>query len=93
VHDLSQEIDQGTYQFDSHPFLVRQNKWRACRYGMDARLVDAATHKVVPAKDVVHRLAERLHERSRELDCVAHLERVHDMADQPTGSVMQLRAF
>ena len=40
VHDLSEEIDQGTYQFDCHPFLIRQNKWRACRYGMDARLVD-----------------------------------------------------
>ena len=70
VHDLSQEIDQGTYQFDCHPFLIRQNKWRACRYGMDARLVDPATHKVVPARDVVHRLADRLHERACELDCL-----------------------
>jgi glutamate---cysteine ligase / carboxylate-amine ligase len=93
VHDLSQEIDQGTYQFDCHPFLIRQNKWRACRYGMDARLVDAATHKAVPAREVVHRLVERLHERARELDCVSYLERVHDMADQATGSVMQLQAF
>ena len=43
VHDLSQEIDRGTYQYDCHPFMVRQNKWRACRYGMDASLVDPAT--------------------------------------------------
>ena len=60
VHDLSEEIDRGTYQFDCHPFLIRQNKWRACRYGMDARLVDAATHRAVPARDVVHALVERL---------------------------------
>ena len=40
VHQLSEEIDRGTYQFDCHPFLVRQNKWRACRYGLDASLVD-----------------------------------------------------
>ena len=45
VYDLSEEIDRGTYQFDCHPFLIRQNKWRACRYGMDAKLVDAATHQ------------------------------------------------
>jgi glutamate---cysteine ligase / carboxylate-amine ligase len=93
VHDLSQEIDQGTYQFDCHPFLIRQNKWRACRYGMDARLVDAGTHMAVPAREVVHRLVERLGERARELDCATYLERVHDMADQATGSVMQLQAF
>jgi glutamate---cysteine ligase / carboxylate-amine ligase len=93
VHDLSQEIDQGTYQFDCHPFLIRQNKWRACRYGMNARLVDSATHRPVPARDVVHRLVERLHDRARELDCVAYLEKVHEMADGPTGSVMQLEVF
>jgi carboxylate-amine ligase len=93
VHDLSQEIDRGTYQLDCHPFLMRQNKWRACRYGMDARLVDAATHKAVPARDVVHALVDRLRDRAQELDCVSYLEKVHDMADQPTGSVLQLQAF
>ncbi|MBV8430399.1 MAG: YbdK family carboxylate-amine ligase, partial [Solirubrobacterales bacterium] len=34
VHQLSEEIDRGTYQFDCHPMMVRQNKWRACRYGL-----------------------------------------------------------
>ena len=28
-----------------------------------------------------------------ELDCASYLEKVHDMADQPTGSVLQLQAF
>ena len=93
VHDLSEEIDRGTYQFDCHPFLIRQNKWRACRYGMDARLVDAATHQAVPAREVVHALVERLRRPCRELDCMPYLEKVHDMADQPTGSVMQLQLF
>lgn len=93
VQDLSQEIDRGTYQSDCHPFLMRQNKWRACRYGMDATLVDAATHQPVPARDVVHALVDRLRQRGCELDCVSYLEKVHDMADQPTGSVLQLQAF
>ncbi len=60
VHDLSQEIDRGTYQFDCHPFLIRQNKWRACRYGMEARLVDPASHQAVPARQVVRTLARPL---------------------------------
>jgi carboxylate-amine ligase len=93
VHDLSEEIDRGTYQFDCHPFLIRQNKWRACRYGMDARLVDAATHKAVPARDLVHALVDRLRDRARELDCEVYLGKVDDMADQPTGSVQQLQIF
>jgi glutamate---cysteine ligase / carboxylate-amine ligase len=93
VYDLSEEIDRGTYQLDCHPFLIRQNKWRACRYGMDARLVDAGTHEPVEARRVVHNLADRLHSRAEELGCVPYLEVARAMADRPTGSVCQLQAF
>jgi glutamate---cysteine ligase / carboxylate-amine ligase len=93
VHDLSQEIDRGTYQFDCHPFLIRQNKWRACRYGMEARLVDAASHQPIPARAVVHELAERLESRAQELGCGRYLKHVHTMAEEPTGAVRQLAAF
>jgi len=93
VHDLSQEIDRGTYQFDCHPFLIRQNKWRACRYGMDARLVDQASHQAVPARQVVHTLLDRLQARAEELGCTSYFSIVRDMADQPTGSVRQLQIF
>ena len=93
VHDLSQEIDRGTYQFDCHPFLIRQNKWRACRYGMDARLVDPASHQAVPARQVVHTLLDRLQARAEELGCAHYLEIVREMAEQPTGSVRQLQIY
>jgi carboxylate-amine ligase len=93
VYDLSEEIDRGTYQLDCHPFLIRQNKWRACRYGMDARLVDAATHEPVEARRVVHNLADRLQSRAEELGCVPYLDIARAMADRPTGSVCQLQAF
>ena len=93
VYDLSEEIDRGTYQLDCHPFLIRQNKWRACRYGMDARVVDAGTHEPVEARRVVHNLADRLQSRAEELGCVPYLDIARAMADRPTGSVRQLQAF
>ena len=93
VYDLSEEIDRGTYQFDCHPFLIRQNKWRACRYGMDAKLVDAATHEAIEARRVVHSLADRLHIASRRTRLRAVSRDRARMADRPTGSVRQLQAF
>jgi glutamate---cysteine ligase / carboxylate-amine ligase len=93
VHDLSEEIDRGTYQFDCHPFLIRQNKWRACRYGLDAKLVDPATHQSTNARQVVHHLVDRLRVRADELGCSKYLEIVDAMADRPTGSVRQLNIF
>ena len=74
VHDLSQEIDRGTYQFDCHPFLIRQNKWRACRYGMDAKLVDAATHQADAGPRRRPRPGRPVALRAEELGCARYLE-------------------
>ncbi len=93
IYDLSEEIDRGTYQFDCHPFLIRQNKWRACRYGIDAKLVDAATHRPVEARRVVNNLVDRLRPRGEELACASYLEMAAAMADRPTGSARQLALF
>jgi carboxylate-amine ligase len=93
VHDLSEEIDRGTYQFDCHPFMVRQNKWRACRYGMKANLVDPNSHEPRPAREVVHSLLDRLAPRGRELGCEAELESVRELADGSNGAAQQLRIF
>ncbi|HZW32604.1 MAG TPA: YbdK family carboxylate-amine ligase [Isosphaeraceae bacterium] len=93
VYDLSEEIDQGTYQYGFHPFLARQNKWRACRYGMDANLVDPATFESLPVRQVVHSLIHRLEARAEELGCTPYLRSVRELAEQPTGSVRQLETF
>jgi carboxylate-amine ligase len=93
VHDLSEEIDRGTYQYNCHPFLIRQNKWRAGRYGMEARLVDPQTLQSIPARRVVVSLVDRLRDRARELDCLDYLEAVGEMAQRPTGAVRQLGMY
>ncbi|MFO0907859.1 MAG: YbdK family carboxylate-amine ligase [Isosphaeraceae bacterium] len=93
VYDLSRQIDEGTYQFDCHPFLVRQNKWRACRYGMDARLVDPQTYKQRPVRKVLRDLVERLRPVAEELGCAPYLASMIERCDEPTGSQRQLRIY
>ncbi len=89
VFALSEEIDRGTYQFDCHPMMVRQNKWRACRFGLGANLVDPYTHVSRPARQVVHDLRSRLAEFADHLGCSDALGFVTEMADRPTGSERQ----
>jgi carboxylate-amine ligase len=93
VSEHSDEIDRGTYQSGFHPFLVRQNKWRACRYGMEAKLVDPGTFEAIPVRRVVHSLIDRLEGRATELGCTAYLRSVRDLAEQPTGAVRQLQVY
>lgn len=44
---LSDDIDEGTYQHDCHPMMVRQNKRRAARCGLDAQLLDSQTYELI----------------------------------------------
>ncbi|MCG8585796.1 MAG: YbdK family carboxylate-amine ligase [Pirellulales bacterium] len=74
VKALSDDIDQGAYQHDCHPMMVRQNKWRACRFGHEAELVDTYSYEVRSLPQTVQRLASRLRPTAESLDCVDYLD-------------------
>jgi carboxylate-amine ligase len=93
VQQLSEEIDQGTYQFDCHPMIVRQNKWRACRYGLDAPLVEATSRQVRPARQIVGSLVDELRPMADALACRPYLDSVEAMLARPTGAQLQRSVY
>ncbi len=92
VH-LSDEIDEGAYQHDSHPMIIRQNKWRAARYGMETALVESERYSLHPVRDMVHMLVDRLRPTAQHLSCSEHLERILDVIGKPTSAQRQLEIF
>jgi len=90
VKALSDDIDKGAYQHDCHPMMVRQNKWRAARYGLRAELVDTVTHKVQPVSEVVEQLVGELRETAAALDCLDELERCLEIANSPSWADRQI---
>ena len=84
VHYLSNEIDEGTYQHDCHPMMVRQNKWRACRFGRQANLVNSYTYNVLPVPDEVNRLVSILGDTAIDLRCSDYLSRLPEIMRQPS---------
>ena len=90
VKDLSDQVDEGTYQHDCHPMLVRQNKWHASRYGLEARLVDSNTHVLKSVPEMVRELAAHLAPVAERLDCRTYLDRVPALAARPTWSQRQM---
>jgi carboxylate-amine ligase len=87
---LSNEIDEGTYQHDCHPMLVRQNLWRAARFGLDAQLVDALTHEPISARTLAREMMEKLREHAEDVGCAAELEGLESLVAQPTWAERQL---
>jgi glutamate---cysteine ligase / carboxylate-amine ligase len=90
VRSLSDEIDRGTITPEPHPLMIRQNRWRACRFGLGAELVDPNTMEALPARQAAETLIRRLGKLSGFLGCRRHLGHALDMAARPTGSERQI---
>ncbi|MDX8394814.1 MAG: YbdK family carboxylate-amine ligase [Mariprofundaceae bacterium] len=43
-----------------HPSLIRENRWRACRYGMEATIIDPETEELTPVLDWLQQRLEIL---------------------------------
>ncbi len=90
VKALSDQIDHGAYQHDCHPMMVRQNKWRASRFGTKAELVNSYTHRVQTVREVVDWMTGLLRGTAEELDCLSYLEHVQAIAAGPAWSERQV---
>jgi carboxylate-amine ligase len=91
VKSLSDEIDEGAYQHDSHPLMVRQNKWRASRFGIRAELVDSPSYTVRTVEQIVNELVTHLTPAAEELGCIEHLEQCRAMAVGPSWAERQIK--
>ena len=89
VKALSDQIDEGAYQHDCHPMMVRQNKWRACRFGNSAQLVNSYTYEVQTVSEITAWLVDRLRPVARSLHCEPYLDRVQSIAEGPSWSDRQ----
>lgn len=92
VVNLSDEIDEGTFQSDFHPMMVQQNKWRATRYGADAQLVNHDHFQQQAVPEITSHLVELLEPTAEKLDCVRELQLNQQLHTQ-TGAAQQLTIF
>ncbi|MHC4876567.1 MAG: carboxylate-amine ligase [Planctomycetota bacterium] len=92
VHGISREVDEGIYQRDHHPMMVQQNKWRATRFGAEARLVNSDDYQQYTVPQRVQFLTERLMPIAEELGCVTELASLDDVPPN-TGARQQLDIF
>jgi carboxylate-amine ligase len=76
-----------------NPLFTEENKWRATRYGLDARLHDFSTGGSGPARNVARDLVEALHSVSQDLGCEAELEGVLEIVANGTGAERQRAVF
>lgn len=89
IVQLSRQIDEGAYQHDCHPMMVRQNKWRAARFGTSARLVNSFTFDVETVPEMTQRLVTTLTPLAKRLQCIDYLEHCNVIANRASWASQQ----
>jgi carboxylate-amine ligase len=82
VERFDRQLDHGYTLPEPRPWLVRENKWRAARYGLDAEIVVDNAGKVQPVIDAIHDLVEDLLPIARRLDCRSELETIPKLIER-----------
>jgi carboxylate-amine ligase len=73
-----------------HPSLIRENRWRACRYGMDAEMINPDGERVIPVLDLLESRLEILSESGAETeDLVIVSQRLSEWRRLKDGATRQ----
>jgi glutamate---cysteine ligase / carboxylate-amine ligase len=73
VERLDSQIDQGYTLPEPRAWVVKENKWRAARYGLDAEIVADDRGTVVPVRQALADLVDDLTPIARRLGCADEL--------------------
>lgn len=73
-------------------WVLRQNKWRAGRYGLDTDFIIDEHGNLEPARQAIAELVEEVRPAARKLGCVDELEDVGRILDVGPSYVRQRRA-
>jgi YbdK family carboxylate-amine ligase len=73
VEMFDREIDKGYTLPKPKGWVVRENKWRAVRHGMDAEIITGEDHKLMPVRDALRELVQDLSPTAERLGCLNEL--------------------
>ncbi|GAA0409227.1 glutamate--cysteine ligase [Microbispora corallina] len=89
VQQFDQQIDRGYKLPNPAAWVVRDNKWRATRYGLDADVITDDHGSTAPVRDVLYELQRELEPVAERLGCAEELAVVTDVLEQGSSSERQ----
>lgn len=91
VEHLSTRLDAGETLPVLQPWYVRENKWRAARYGLDAEIILDNAGNERPVTDDIRDLLQTLTPIAERLGCSAELASTTSVLDEGASYARQLR--
>ncbi len=82
VDTFDRELDKGYTLPMPKGWVMRENKWRAARYGLDADIIHGENNEVRPLREALAELVRELQPAAERLGCSEQLALVHDLVEQ-----------
>jgi YbdK family carboxylate-amine ligase len=89
VHQFDVMIDRGYTLPTPRAWLVRENKWRAARHGLDASIIVDEGGTTVPLRQAIRVLVEDLTPVATRLHCTTELRGALDIMDRGSSYIRQ----
>ena len=91
VEQMDSQLDKGYQLPEPRAWVVRENKWRAARYGLDADIVVDARGTVRPVRVALRELVDELVPTARRLGCEEELAIVRRILEHGASYERQRR--
>jgi len=75
------------------PFLLRENRWRAQRYGIEQGMVDFGKGEVVPFAELLEELFDLVAEDAAYFNCAAEVTHARTIVERGTSADRQLARY
>lgn len=90
---LSEQYNHGLEIPQHRAWTVRDNKWRAARYGIDAEIIRDEDGNVMSLRRSIGDLVERLSPTAERLGCLDDLNGINSILERGTSAVRQREVF
>jgi len=90
VKRFSDDFDRGVCFKRPHSAIIRENKWRACRYGIEGEFITEDGRSTVKAKDALREIMDWVGPDSRALGSYGHFKMVDEIIRGGTGAARQV---
>jgi glutamate---cysteine ligase / carboxylate-amine ligase len=93
VVTLAERYDAGEALGPPAPtWRIGENRWAACRHGVEGRWVDVRTGAARPMREHLHALIDELAPAAQRLGCAAELESARDLIERPRARLARQAA-
>ncbi len=89
VEAFNTQLDRGYTLPTPKGWVIRENKWRAARYGLDAEIIVDDRGTTTPLRDALEEMVQDLGPVADRLDCSEELGRVRDIVDRGASYARQ----